>query len=204
MQHLTAGGASCGQMMLEHEMAAVDVRAAERFPDPAPARPTVTRGQAQDDAALAERALLIARRTALGVLADAAAADDVAQEVAIVALRRRASLRHPASLDAWLHRIAVRAALRHAKKASRRRDVEAAAPRAAAAHEHDGRTQAAEAAAALLATLPPRQRAALTLRYVHDLSDDAIASALGCRTGTVRSLLSRGREALREAKEDDR
>ena len=50
----------------------------------------------------------------------------------------------------------------------------------------------------LLAGLPPRQRAALTLRYVHDLPDAAIAKALGCRTGTVRSLLSRGREALRE------
>ena len=50
----------------------------------------------------------------------------------------------------------------------------------------------------LLAGLPPRQRAALTLRYVHDLPDAAIARALGCRTGTVRSLLSRGRAALRD------
>jgi DNA-directed RNA polymerase specialized sigma24 family protein len=57
-------------------------------------------------------------------------------------------------------------------------------------------------ALALLAGLPPRQRAALTLRYVHDLSDDAIARALGCRPGIVRSLLSRGREALRAAHPD--
>jgi RNA polymerase sigma-70 factor (ECF subfamily) len=53
------------------------------------------------------------------------------------------------------------------------------------------------AALALLDGLPARQRAALTLRYVHDLPDDAIARALRCRPGTVRSLLSRGREALR-------
>ena len=52
--------------------------------------------------------------------------------------------------------------------------------------------------------LPPRQRAALTLRYVHDLPDDAIAKALGCRPATVRSLLSRGREALRDTLETDR
>jgi RNA polymerase sigma-70 factor (sigma-E family) len=49
----------------------------------------------------------------------------------------------------------------------------------------------------LLRTLPERQRAALVLRYFHDLADDDIATALGCRTGTVRSLLSRGLESLR-------
>jgi DNA-directed RNA polymerase specialized sigma24 family protein len=37
----------------------------------------------------------------------------------------------------------------------------------------------------------------LALRYVHDLSDEEIASALGCRVGTAHALLSRGREALR-------
>src|SRR5918997_85162 len=56
---------------------------------------------------------------------------------------------------------------------------------------------AAGAAGQPPAPLPPRQRAALTLRYVHDLDDHAIAAALGCRRGTVRSLLSRGLAALR-------
>ena len=49
----------------------------------------------------------------------------------------------------------------------------------------------------LLRTLPERQRAALVMRYFHDLTDDEIATFLGCRPGTVRSLLSRGLEALR-------
>ena len=47
-----------------------------------------------------------------------------------------------------------------------------------------------------------RQRAALTLRYVHDLTDAEIARALRCRPGTVRSLLSRGRDAVRAAIDD--
>jgi RNA polymerase sigma-70 factor (sigma-E family) len=51
---------------------------------------------------------------------------------------------------------------------------------------------------ALLRGLPERQRAALVLRYFHDLSDDEIGAALGCRLGTVRSLVSRGLTALRE------
>jgi DNA-directed RNA polymerase specialized sigma24 family protein len=38
---------------------------------------------------------------------------------------------------------------------------------------------------------------ALALRYVHDLSDAEIATALGCRKGSVHALLSRGRRSLR-------
>ena len=146
------------------------------------------------------RALRVGLRTALGVLGDREAAAEVAQEVAIVAFRRHASLRDPQALDGWLYRTAVRAALRESKRSRTRRDAEraAAAPESAA----DGD---ALAAAQLLAGLPPRQRAALTLRYVHDLEDDAIATALGCRRGTVRSLLSRGLSTLREqADPDDR
>jgi RNA polymerase sigma factor (sigma-70 family) len=48
-----------------------------------------------------------------------------------------------------------------------------------------------------LGALKPRQRVALALRYVHDLSDAEIADALGCQAGTVHALLSRGRAALR-------
>jgi RNA polymerase sigma-70 factor (sigma-E family) len=50
----------------------------------------------------------------------------------------------------------------------------------------------------LLATLPDRQRAALVMRFFDDLADEEIAGSLGCRLGTVRSLISRGLAALRE------
>jgi RNA polymerase sigma factor (sigma-70 family) len=48
-----------------------------------------------------------------------------------------------------------------------------------------------------LSKLPAKQRLALALRYVHDLSDEEIAAALGCRPGSVHAFLSRGRSALR-------
>lgn len=51
----------------------------------------------------------------------------------------------------------------------------------------------------LIAGLPPKQRAAIALRYYEDLTDEQIAELLGCRTGTVRSYLSRGLAALRAA-----
>jgi RNA polymerase sigma-70 factor (sigma-E family) len=49
----------------------------------------------------------------------------------------------------------------------------------------------------ILGELPERQRAAIVLRFFHDLPDDAVADALDCRVGTVRSLISRGLTALR-------
>lgn len=57
-----------------------------------------------------------------------------------------------------------------------------------------------------LSRLPPRQRAAIVLRYYADLSDEDIAATLGCRTGTVRSSISRGLAALRitRTSSDDR
>lgn len=46
--------------------------------------------------------------------------------------------------------------------------------------------------------LPPRQRAAVVLRFYEDLSEQDTARALGCSVGTVKSLSSRGLQALRE------
>jgi RNA polymerase sigma-70 factor (sigma-E family) len=48
-----------------------------------------------------------------------------------------------------------------------------------------------------LAALPPRQRAAIVLRFYEGLTDSDIAAALGCSTGTVRSHISRALKTLR-------
>lgn len=56
----------------------------------------------------------------------------------------------------------------------------------------------AVAVRAALARLRPRHRAAVFLRYYLDLSEADIADALGCRPGTVKSLLHRAHTALRE------
>jgi RNA polymerase sigma factor (sigma-70 family) len=53
----------------------------------------------------------------------------------------------------------------------------------------------------VLAALPDRQRAAVVLRYWHDLDENQIADALGCRPGTVGSLLHRAIARLREVME---
>ncbi|MBL8931314.1 MAG: SigE family RNA polymerase sigma factor [Kineosporiaceae bacterium] len=49
-----------------------------------------------------------------------------------------------------------------------------------------------------LAQLPPRQRAAVVLRYFDDLTEAATAAAMGCSVGTVRAHTSRGIARLRD------
>ena len=54
-----------------------------------------------------------------------------------------------------------------------------------------------------LATLPPRARAVVVLRYWEDLSVDQVAAMLGCSPGTVKSLASGALSKLRAAVDPD-
>lgn len=156
--------------------------------------------------ALVVRATRLALRTAGAILASRQEAEDIAQDVAVDVLRSLDKLRQPARFDAWVHRITVRHTLRRAR---RRRAIGrtekpiallegADEPAALDGIDHDALVAARQALIPALAALPPKQRLALALRYVHDLSDEEIAAALDCRTGTVHSLLSRARSALRQ------
>jgi RNA polymerase sigma-70 factor (ECF subfamily) len=162
-------------------------------------------GDATAEESLARRATRLALRTSAAILQSREEAADVAQDVAVDVLGSLGKLRDPGAFDAWVHRITVRQTLRRLK---RRRGAgeaetplallpEVAEPAAPESADRDTVLAARQALATALAELPPKQRVALALRYVHDLSDAEIAAALDCRTGSVHSLLSRGRDALR-------
>lgn len=60
-----------------------------------------------------------------------------------------------------------------------------------------GQTTARHTLLDLLDRLPPRQRAAIVLRYYADCSEADTATLLGCRPGTVKSLVARALTTLR-------
>jgi len=97
---------------------------------------------------------------------------------------------------AWVMRIATNAANRWAKKQKREaaRHTLAAEMKNQSNEPHD---EADEARTAMLA-LSTRHQEVLSLHYVEGLSVDEVSAVLGCRPGTVKSRLSRGREALRQ------
>lgn len=53
-------------------------------------------------------------------------------------------------------------------------------------------------------TLPPRQRAAVVLRYYEDLSGRETAEVLDCSVGAAKQLVTRGLGALRDRIGEDR
>ncbi len=82
----------------------------------------------------------------------------------------------------------------------RRRETPVADPIALRHQYPDDADEVVEQDAAwrLCATLPPRQRAAVVLRYYEGMADAEIAAVLGCSAGTVRSQIHRALAALRQ------
>ena len=148
-------------------------------------------------AELYERTAPGAVRLAYLLTGDRAVAEDITQDAFVRISGRLAHLREAGAFDAYLRRTVVNLSKNH----FRRRAVERSyLERATPAPDHPGHERPLverEATMAALARLPQRQRAALVLRFYEDLSEDEIARILRCRNGTVRSLVTRGVQALR-------
>jgi RNA polymerase sigma-70 factor (sigma-E family) len=125
--------------------------------------------------------------------------EELAQEALLRAVARWRHLqRHPAPV-AWVYRVGFNLATsRFRRDAVGRRAAERL--RARANDDRTGDDPATRLAVRdAVAALPPRQRAAVVLRYFADLSIDDAAEALGCAPGTVKSLTHHGLAALRTA-----
>ncbi len=138
-------------------------------------------------------------RLALGLLRDAALAEEIVQDAFEALFERWETLRDPAAAVAYLRvcvvngsRSAVRRSVRARKRdvAGREETTDGADARPLLDAEHAIVRQA-------LAELPQMQREVLTLRYLQDLSDEDIAAATGLSLGGVRSSSSRGLAAMR-------
>jgi len=138
-------------------------------------------------------------RLALLLTGDHALAEDLVQDAFVRVVGRLGHVRNAASFDAYLRRTIVNLT----KNTWRRRALERThGPSPARGAD---RIDAADGAIVErmelldgLRSLSERQRTAIVLRFYEDLPEDEIATIMGCPTGTVRSLISRGVAEMRD------
>jgi RNA polymerase sigma-70 factor (ECF subfamily) len=152
-----------------------------------------------------------AHRAAYLIMHDAAAAEDIAQEAFLSAIRAidRFDRRRP--FGPWLNRIVVNRAIDWARARALRREVGAATagdaslldrprePREAAERAATASTGAnpySDDVVAALAALSPEHRAVVVLRYLLEYTPGEIAGLLGIPRGTVNSRLRRALDQL--------
>ena len=148
---------------------------------------------------------------AMNLLSDRDEALDLSQEVFLRVFRTIHRFRGQSSLRTWIYRIAVNQARnRHRFWRRRHRADQVSLDQHIAAHgeflsagDADARSPAraegagASASQTALDHLPFDQRTAIVLREIDGLSYEEIAFSLGVAVGTVKSRLTRARQALR-------
>lgn len=137
-----------------------------------------------------------AYRAALLIVRDSAAAEDIAQESFLAAIRALDRFDRRRPFGPWLHRIVVNRAIDWTRARSLRGEVreDAAVPAT-----HEARDSEAPTVVAALAQLSPEHRAVIVLRHLLDYSPGEIAELLELPRGTVNSRLRRGLDQLRDA-----
>ena len=140
-----------------------------------------------------------ARRLAYLLTGDTQLAEDIVQDCFVKLAGR---LRRVDDPEPYLRRMVVNASHSHHRRLRVRRErardeaLTLGADTDTSPDGADGRADRDRLREALRA-LPARQREAVVLRHWLDLSEQQCAEALGCSVGTVKSLASRGRAALR-------
>ncbi|ANN18188.1 RNA polymerase subunit sigma-24 [Amycolatopsis orientalis] len=117
---------------------------------------------------------------------------DAAQEALIAIFRNLPRLAEPAAVFGWARAIAVREAVRVAKRSRRAVPAELAEVPAA------GDPELAVDIRDVLDRLSPEHRAVLVLRDIEGLDEQTAGEVLRVPAGTVKSRLSRARKSFRK------
>jgi RNA polymerase sigma-70 factor (ECF subfamily) len=140
-------------------------------------------------------------RAAYLIVHDAAAAEDIAQEAFLSAVRALDRFDRRRPFGPWLHRIVVNRAIDYARARALRSEVcaevEPAGPAA------DGAAPYSDVLTSALGTLSPEHRAVIVMRYLLELTPGEIGRALDLPRGTVNSRLRRGLDALGALLDED-
>ena len=136
-------------------------------------------------------------RAARLVTGDAAAAEDIAQEAFLAAVRNLDRFDRRRPFGPWLHRIVVNRAIDWTRARRLRGEVELGeAVPASPDPELDG------SVLGRIRELSPEHRAVIVLRYVLEYTPGEIADLLDVPRGTVNSRLRRGLDSLKELEHD--
>jgi RNA polymerase sigma factor (sigma-70 family) len=120
-------------------------------------------------------------------------AEDCFQETFLAALRAYPTLKDASNLRGWLLTIAHRKAIDHHRANGRRPLPVAEVVEVAVSDPEPG-----DGIWEKVGALPPKQRAAVALRYGSDLPHAEIAAALGCSPEAARRSLHEGIKRLRK------
>jgi RNA polymerase sigma-70 factor (ECF subfamily) len=140
-----------------------------------------------------------AYRAAYLIVQDRGAAEDIAQEALVAAIRNLDRFDRRRPLRPWLHRIVVNRAIDWTRVRKLRAEV-------LAAESADGEAVSStysDPVLAALAALPPDQRAVVVLRHLLEYTPGEIASLLELPRGTVNSRLRRGLDVLKSELGED-
>jgi RNA polymerase sigma-70 factor (ECF subfamily) len=144
-----------------------------------------------------------AHRAAYLVVHDAGAAEDIAQEAFLSAIRSLDRFDRRRPFGPWLNRIVVNRAIDWARARALRRETAADFETDAASFEAGTSVYSDEILAALR-ELSPEHRAVVVLRYLLDYTPGEIAEMLGLPRGTVNSRLRRALDRLGGKMEETR
>src|SRR5258708_18303429 len=136
--------------------------------------------------------------TLTAMLGDRAAAEDCAQDAFERAYRKWSSWQPIAPAEAWVHRIAINAAVSYQRKMRLREvgEVIRRIGRPGVGPDPQDQIERRDLAEAL-AKLPPKQAAVIVLRHYHGYTNPAIAHALRIPERTVASRLAVAKDRLR-------
>jgi RNA polymerase sigma-70 factor (sigma-E family) len=139
-----------------------------------------------------------AARLAYLMTGDRSRAEDLVHDAFVKIIGRFGDIRDPDAFGTYLKRTVVNLAnsfFRRRRLERAHLETEGRGLRSETADEGDPIER--EALWRALGALPPRQRAAIVLRFYEDLSEQQTAHVLGVPVGTVKSMVSRGLDALR-------
>ena len=154
-------------------------------------------GSASDLEALFREHWPRAHRAAFLVVHDAAAAEDIAQEAFLAAVRNLDRFDRKRPFGPWLHRIVVNRAIDWARARTLRRET-AEAESGDEFDTGDLGNPFSQGVAAGLAELKPEHRAVIVMRFLLEYTPGEIADLLDLPRGTVNSRLRRGLDRLEE------